>query len=95
MSMPIKCGKKLSVMLNEERREPIRSSYNTLKGGECFCRHKQSNYESGMEPMSMLGFFCSSFFAFDIETVYLYTWAMSLNVLGLPIFIEAVVSCLS
>ncbi|KAM3690654.1 hypothetical protein ACB094_09G137800 [Castanea mollissima] len=42
---------------------------------------KLSSYESGIEPMV--------FVVFDVETVFLYPWAMSFDVLGISVFIEA------
>uniref|UniRef100_A0A8S0WSU2 NAD(P)H-quinone oxidoreductase subunit 3 n=1 Tax=Spirodela intermedia TaxID=51605 RepID=A0A8S0WSU2_SPIIN len=45
---------------------------------------KLSSYESGIEPM---GIFC----CFDVETVFLYPWAMSFDVLGVSVFIEALI----
>ncbi|KAB2021829.1 hypothetical protein ES319_D07G167400v1 [Gossypium barbadense] len=58
---------------------------------------KLSSYESGIEPMgdACLQFriryymFALVFIVFDVETVFLYPWAMSFNVLGVPVFIEA------
>ncbi|KAK8448465.1 hypothetical protein SEVIR_7G016210v4, partial [Setaria viridis] len=45
---------------------------------------KLSSYESGIEPMGGL-----VFVVFDVETVFLYPWAMSFDVLGVSVFIEA------
>nr|YP_009363398.1 NADH-plastoquinone oxidoreductase subunit 3 [Androsace bulleyana]YP_009974770.1 NADH-plastoquinone oxidoreductase subunit 3 [Androsace mariae]ANA11001.1 NADH-plastoquinone oxidoreductase subunit 3 [Androsace bulleyana]QNJ33730.1 NADH-plastoquinone oxidoreductase subunit 3 [Androsace mariae] len=58
---------------------------------------KLSSYESGIEPMgdAWLQFriryymFALVFVIFDVETVFLYPWAMSFDVLGLSVFIEA------
>nr|YP_010118545.1 NADH-plastoquinone oxidoreductase subunit 3 [Pohlia cruda]QQY86641.1 NADH-plastoquinone oxidoreductase subunit 3 [Pohlia cruda] len=67
---------------------------NTDKGPEKF-----TSYESGIEPMgdAWIQFqiryymFALVFVIFDIETVFLYPWAMSFNELGLSAFIEALV----
>lgn len=61
---------------------------------------KLTSYESGIEPMgdAWIQFqiryymFALVFVIFDIETVFLYPWAMSFNELGLSAFIEALVS---
>lgn len=58
---------------------------------------KLTSYESGIEPMgdAWIQFqiryymFALVFVIFDIETVFLYPWAMSFNELGLSAFIEA------
>jgi len=58
---------------------------------------KLSNYESGIEPMgeAWLQFqiryymFALVFVVFDVETVFLYPWAMSFDLLGVSVFIEA------
>nr|YP_010581665.1 NADH-plastoquinone oxidoreductase subunit 3 [Cymbaria mongolica]URT60401.1 NADH-plastoquinone oxidoreductase subunit 3 [Cymbaria mongolica] len=58
---------------------------------------KLSSYESGIEPTSgaWLQFriryymFALVFVVFDVETIFLYPWPMSFDVLGLSIFIEA------
>nr|YP_010282615.1 NADH-plastoquinone oxidoreductase subunit 3 [Elatostema stewardii]YP_010339441.1 NADH-plastoquinone oxidoreductase subunit 3 [Pilea penninervis]QHN53206.1 NADH-plastoquinone oxidoreductase subunit 3 [Elatostema laevissimum var. laevissimum]UHM25365.1 NADH-plastoquinone oxidoreductase subunit 3 [Elatostema stewardii]UNY33738.1 NADH-plastoquinone oxidoreductase subunit 3 [Pilea penninervis] len=58
---------------------------------------KLSSYESGIEPMgdAWLQFricyyiFSLVFVVFDVETVFLYPWAMSFDVLGVSVFIEA------
>nr|YP_009442516.1 NAD(P)H-quinone oxidoreductase chain 3 [Codonopsis minima]ATO90195.1 NAD(P)H-quinone oxidoreductase chain 3 [Codonopsis minima] len=58
---------------------------------------KLSSYESGIEPIgdAWLQFriryymFALVFVVFDIETVFLYPWAMSFDVLGLSVFLEA------
>nr|BEI32562.1 NADH dehydrogenase subunit C [Weissia exserta] len=60
---------------------------------------KLTSYESGIEPMgdAWIQFqiryymFALVFVIFDIETVFLYPWAMSFNNLGLSAFIEALV----
>nr|QWW92786.1 NADH dehydrogenase subunit 3 [Thuidium sp. 49197] len=60
---------------------------------------KITSYESGIEPMgdAWIQFqiryymFALVFVIFDIETVFLYPWAMSFNELGLSAFIEALV----
>uniref|UniRef100_A0AAU6PB92 NAD(P)H-quinone oxidoreductase subunit 3, chloroplastic n=1 Tax=Pohlia lutescens TaxID=2779719 RepID=A0AAU6PB92_9BRYO len=67
---------------------------NTDKGPE-----KLTSYESGIEPMgdAWIQFqiryymFALVFVIFDIETVFLYPWAMIFNELGLSAFIEALV----
>nr|AEJ10277.1 NADH-plastoquinone oxidoreductase subunit 3 [Centrolepis monogyna] len=58
---------------------------------------KFSSYESGIEPIgdAWLQFriryymFALVFVVFDVETVFLYPWAMSFDVLGVSVFIEA------
>ena len=58
---------------------------------------KLSSYESGIEPIgdAWLQFriryymFALIFVVFDVETVFLYPWAMSFDVLGVSVFIEA------
>ncbi len=60
---------------------------------------KLTSYESGIEPMgdAWIQFqiryymFALVFVIFDIETVFLYPWAMSFNELGISAFIEALV----
>jgi len=60
---------------------------------------KLTSYESGIEPMgdAWIQFqiryymFALVFVIFDIETVFLYPWAMTFNELGLSAFIEALV----
>ncbi|KAM3264443.1 hypothetical protein P3L10_001437 [Capsicum annuum] len=60
---------------------------------------KLSTYESGIEPMgdAWLQFriryymFALVFVIFDVETVFLYPWAMSFDVLGVSVFIEALI----
>lgn len=60
---------------------------------------KSSTYESGIEPMgeSWIQFeiryymFALVFVVFDVETVFLYPWAMSFDQLGLLAFIEALI----
>ena len=58
---------------------------------------KLSSYESGIEPIgdAWLQFriryymFALVFVIFDVETVFLYPWAMSFDVVGVSVFIEA------
>nr|AXB37409.1 NADH-plastoquinone oxidoreductase subunit 3 [Passiflora auriculata] len=58
---------------------------------------KLSGYESGIEPMgdAWLQFriryymFALVFVVFDVETVFLYPWAMTFDLLGISVFIEA------
>nr|QYB21249.1 NADH-plastoquinone oxidoreductase subunit 3 [Diselma archeri]BBN66478.1 NADH-plastoquinone oxidoreductase subunit 3 [Diselma archeri] len=58
---------------------------------------KFTSYESGIEPMgeTWIQFriryymFALVFVVFDVETVFLYPWAMSFDILGLFTFIEA------
>ncbi|KAL2930236.1 NAD(P)H-quinone oxidoreductase subunit K chloroplastic [Bienertia sinuspersici] len=58
---------------------------------------KLSSYESGIEPMgdAWLQFriryymFALVFVVFDVETIFLYPWAMSFDILGVSAFIEA------
>ncbi|KAF7061045.1 hypothetical protein CFC21_067776 [Triticum aestivum] len=60
---------------------------------------KLSGYESGIEPMGgawvqfriCYYMFALVFVIFDWETVFLYPWAMNFDVLGVSIFIEALV----
>ena len=60
---------------------------------------KLTSYESGIEPMgeAWIQFqiryymFALVFVIFDIETVFLYPWAMSFHYLGLSAFIEVLV----
>nr|YP_010877460.1 NADH dehydrogenase subunit 3 [Hechtia michoacana]WHE19256.1 NADH dehydrogenase subunit 3 [Hechtia michoacana] len=60
---------------------------------------KLSSYESGIEPMgdAWLQFriryymFALVFVVFDVEAVFLYPWAMSFDVLGVSVFIEALI----
>nr|YP_010865413.1 NADH-plastoquinone oxidoreductase subunit 3 [Cymodocea rotundata]WGT74321.1 NADH-plastoquinone oxidoreductase subunit 3 [Cymodocea rotundata] len=60
---------------------------------------KFSSYESGIEPMGdawvqfriRYYMFALVFVVFDVETVFLYPWAMSFDVLGLSVFIEALI----
>lgn len=60
---------------------------------------KLSSYESGIEPIgdAWLQFriryylFALVFVVFDVETVFLYPWAMSFDILGVSIFIEALI----
>nr|YP_009897220.1 NADH dehydrogenase subunit C [Hemilophia sessilifolia]QKK43853.1 NADH dehydrogenase subunit C [Hemilophia sessilifolia] len=58
---------------------------------------KLSSYESGIEPIgdAWLQFriryymFALVFIVFDVETVFLYPWAMSFDILWVSAFIEA------
>nr|WOC91480.1 NADH-plastoquinone oxidoreductase subunit 3 [Utricularia hispida] len=58
---------------------------------------KLSSYESGIEPMgdAWLQFriryymFAIVFVVFDVEAVFLYPWAISFDVLGVSVFLEA------
>nr|YP_004891547.1 NADH-plastoquinone oxidoreductase subunit 3 [Taiwania cryptomerioides]YP_008082464.1 NADH-plastoquinone oxidoreductase subunit 3 [Taiwania flousiana]AGL11310.1 NADH-plastoquinone oxidoreductase subunit 3 [Taiwania flousiana]AVR43515.1 NADH-plastoquinone oxidoreductase subunit 3 [Taiwania cryptomerioides]QJE37033.1 NADH-plastoquinone oxidoreductase subunit 3 [Taiwania flousiana]QJE37116.1 NADH-plastoquinone oxidoreductase subunit 3 [Taiwania flousiana]BAK86881.1 NADH-plastoquinone oxidoredu len=58
---------------------------------------KATSYESGIEPMgdTWIQFriryymFALVFVVFDVETVFLYPWAMSFDILGIFTFIEA------
>nr|YP_009760292.1 NADH-plastoquinone oxidoreductase subunit 3 [Garcinia gummi-gutta]YP_009861897.1 NADH-plastoquinone oxidoreductase subunit 3 [Garcinia pedunculata]YP_010224469.1 NADH-plastoquinone oxidoreductase subunit 3 [Garcinia subelliptica]YP_010587142.1 NADH-plastoquinone oxidoreductase subunit 3 [Garcinia xanthochymus]QUJ10276.1 NADH-plastoquinone oxidoreductase subunit 3 [Garcinia anomala]UPH83864.1 NADH-plastoquinone oxidoreductase subunit 3 [Garcinia mangostana]QIQ57095.1 NADH-plastoquinone oxid len=60
---------------------------------------KLSSYESGIEPMgdAWLQFriryymFALVFVVFDVEAVFLYPWAMSFDILGVSVFIEALI----
>nr|YP_009943550.1 NADH-plastoquinone oxidoreductase subunit 3 [Heterocentron elegans]QOD41804.1 NADH-plastoquinone oxidoreductase subunit 3 [Heterocentron elegans] len=60
---------------------------------------KLSSYESGIEPMgdAWLQFriryytFALVFVVFDVETVFLYPWAMSFDIVGISVFIEALI----
>nr|YP_010291462.1 NADH-plastoquinone oxidoreductase subunit 3 [Cyperus flavidus]YP_010292808.1 NADH-plastoquinone oxidoreductase subunit 3 [Cyperus sp. YangQE3368]ULQ65001.1 NADH-plastoquinone oxidoreductase subunit 3 [Cyperus sp. YangQE3368]ULQ67468.1 NADH-plastoquinone oxidoreductase subunit 3 [Cyperus flavidus] len=60
---------------------------------------KLSTYESGIEPIgdAWLQFriryymFALVFVVFDVETVFLYPWAMSFDILGVSLFIEALI----
>nr|YP_010888653.1 NADH-plastoquinone oxidoreductase subunit 3 [Pedicularis megalantha]WJJ68429.1 NADH-plastoquinone oxidoreductase subunit 3 [Pedicularis megalantha] len=57
---------------------------------------KLSSYESGIEPMSnaWLQFRIRYYMfalVFDVETIFLYPWAMSFDVLGVSVFIEALI----
>ena len=60
---------------------------------------KISSYESGIEPIgdAWLQFriryymFALVFVVFDVETVFLYPWAMSFDILGISVFIEALI----
>nr|QBE88752.1 NADH-plastoquinone oxidoreductase subunit 3 [Hypertelis spergulacea] len=60
---------------------------------------KLSSYESGIEPLgdAWLQFriryymFALVFVVFDVETVFLYPWAMSFDVLGVSAFLEALI----
>nr|YP_009870041.1 NADH-plastoquinone oxidoreductase subunit 3 [Bonnetia paniculata]QKJ81981.1 NADH-plastoquinone oxidoreductase subunit 3 [Bonnetia paniculata] len=60
---------------------------------------KLSSYESGIEPMgdAWLQFriryymFALVFVVFDVETVFLYPWAMSFDILGVSVFLEVLI----
>ncbi len=60
---------------------------------------RRTTYESGMEPIggAWIQFniryymFALVFVVFDVETVFLYPWAVAFNTLGLFAFIEALV----
>ena len=60
---------------------------------------RRTTYESGMEPIggAWIQFniryymFALVFVVFDVETVFLYPWAVALNSLGLFAFIEALI----
>jgi NAD(P)H-quinone oxidoreductase subunit 3 len=60
---------------------------------------RRTTYESGMEPVggAWIQFniryymFALVFVIFDVETVFLYPWAVAFNQLGLLAFIEALV----
>jgi NAD(P)H-quinone oxidoreductase subunit 3 len=47
---------------------------------------RRTTYESGMEPIGAL-----VFVVFEVETVFLYPWAVAFNQLGLLAFIEALI----
>nr|YP_010505861.1 NADH-plastoquinone oxidoreductase subunit 3 [Chrysosplenium forrestii]UXE34663.1 NADH-plastoquinone oxidoreductase subunit 3 [Chrysosplenium forrestii] len=57
---------------------------------------KLSSYESGIEPMGdawvqfRIRYYMFAL-VFDVETVFLYPWAMSFDVLGVSAFIEALI----
>ncbi|NJK99933.1 MAG: photosynthetic/respiratory NAD(P)H-quinone oxidoreductase subunit C [Spirulinaceae cyanobacterium RM2_2_10] len=60
---------------------------------------RRTTYESGMEPIggAWIQFniryymFALVFVVFDVETVFLYPWAVAFNQLGLLAFIEALI----
>jgi NAD(P)H-quinone oxidoreductase subunit 3 len=60
---------------------------------------RRATYESGMEPIggAWIQFniryymFALVFVVFDVETVFLYPWAVAFNQLGLLAFIEALI----
>jgi NAD(P)H-quinone oxidoreductase subunit 3 len=60
---------------------------------------RRTTYESGMEPMggAWIQFniryymFALIFVIFDVETVFLYPWAVAFSQLGLLAFIEAII----
>ncbi|KAL8223769.1 hypothetical protein R6Q57_019244 [Mikania cordata] len=64
------------------------------KGPETLC-----SYESCIEPLgdALLQFriryymFALVFVVFDVETVFLYPWVMSFDVLGVSVFVEALI----
>ncbi len=69
------------------------------KGGGAF---RETTYESGVEPRGPQGgawiqfniryyMFALVFVVFDVETVFLYPWAVAFNRLGLFAFIEALI----
>ncbi|MCW6036868.1 photosynthetic/respiratory NAD(P)H-quinone oxidoreductase subunit C [Spirulina subsalsa FACHB-351] len=60
---------------------------------------RRTTYESGMEPLggAWIQFniryymFALVFVVFDVETVFLYPWAVAFNQLGLLAFVEALI----
>jgi NAD(P)H-quinone oxidoreductase subunit 3 len=60
---------------------------------------RSTTYESGMEPLGAAWIqfniryymFALVFVVFDVETVFLYPWAVAFNQLGLLAFVEALV----
>ena len=60
---------------------------------------RRTTYESGMEPMGEARVQCNIryymfalvFVLFDVETLFLYPWAVTFNQLGLSAFIEALI----
>ncbi|MBD0268907.1 photosynthetic/respiratory NAD(P)H-quinone oxidoreductase subunit C [Pseudanabaena sp. FACHB-2040] len=60
---------------------------------------RRTTYESGMEPMGAAWIqfniryymFALVFVIFDVETVFLYPWAVAFNQLGLLAFLEALI----
>jgi NAD(P)H-quinone oxidoreductase subunit 3 len=60
---------------------------------------RSTTYESGMEPLGAAWIqfniryymFALVFVVFDVETVFLYPWAVAFNQLGLLAFIEALI----
>ncbi|KAL4030253.1 hypothetical protein IC575_008489 [Cucumis melo] len=66
---------------------------------DIFWPEKLLSYESGIEPMGdawvqfriRYYMFALVFVVFDVEKVFLYPWAMSFDVLGVSVFIEALI----
>lgn len=64
-----------------------------------YSREKRTTYESGMEPIggAWIQFniryymFALVFVVFDVETVFLYPWAVAFHLLGILAFIEALI----
>jgi len=60
---------------------------------------KYTTYESGIEPMGEAWvqfniryyMFALVFVIFDVETIFLYPWAVSFNQIGLTAFIETII----
>ena len=60
---------------------------------------KNTTYESGIEPMGQAWIqfniryymFALVFVIFDVETIFLYPWAVSFSEIGLAAFIEALI----
>lgn len=60
---------------------------------------RRTTYESGMEPLGATWIqfniryymFALVFVIFDVETVFLYPWAVAFNQLGLLAFVEALI----
>ena len=53
---------------------------------------RKLTYESGMEPIGGAWIqFNIRYYIFDVETVFLYPWAVAFNRLGLLAFIEALI----
>ncbi|MCU0568275.1 MAG: NAD(P)H-quinone oxidoreductase subunit 3 [Oculatellaceae cyanobacterium Prado106] len=60
---------------------------------------RRTTYESGMEPLGAAWIqfniryymFALVFVVFDVETVFLYPWAVAFNQLGLLAFVEALI----
>ena len=72
---------------------------NNLVAPKSSAGERQLTYESGMEPIggAWIQFniryymFALVFVIFDVETVFLYPWAVAFNRLGLLAFIEALI----
>ena len=72
---------------------------NNLVASKSRAGERQLTYESGMEPIggAWIQFniryymFALVFVIFDVETVFLYPWAVAFNRLGLLAFIEALI----